>query len=160
MVEPQDMEINLENIDAFILDMDGVVTNTAHVHASAWKQMFDEYLCERARQSSEQYEPFDAEADYLRYVDGKPRYDGVKSFLESRNISIPYGSPDDPPDKETVCGLGNRKNRHFLDRLKNQGAEPYSSTVDFIRKAKSEGFRFALISASRNAKEVLEGAGL
>ena len=160
MIKPQDTEFDLKAIDAFILDMDGVVTKTARVHAAAWKQMFDEYLQERASQIDEQYKPFDSESDYLRYVDGKPRYDGVKSFLESRHIFIPYGNPDDAPEMETVCALGNRKNRYFLDRLKSQGAESYASTVDFIRKAKSEGMRFALISASRNAKEVLEAAGL
>ncbi|MGA1864548.1 MAG: trehalose-phosphatase [bacterium] len=160
MAELKNRQINLENIDAFILDMDGVVTKTARVHAAVWKQMFDEYLKERASRMDQDFKPFDIEADYLPYVDGKPRYDGVKSFLESRNISISYGNPSDPPEKKTVCGLGNRKNRYFLDHLKKYGAESYSSTVDFIHKAKSEGFRFALISASKNVKEVLEATDL
>ncbi|MGA1796362.1 MAG: trehalose-phosphatase, partial [bacterium] len=160
MIKLQDNEFDLKAIDAFILDMDGVVTKTARVHAAAWKQMFDEFLQARAGQTGEHYEPFDTGSDYLSYVDGKPRYDGVRDFLESRHIPIPYGNPDDAPEKETVCGLGNRKNRYFLDRLTNQGAESYASTVDFIRKTKSKGMRFALISASRNAKEVLEAAGL
>ena len=122
MIKPQYTEFDLTAIDAFILDMDGVVTKTARVHAAAWKQMFDEYLQARTSQSGEHYEPFDIESDYLSYIDGKPRYDGVRDFLVSRHISIPYGNPDDAPGKETVCGLGNRKNRYFLDRLKTQGA--------------------------------------
>ena len=160
MTSNHDVTIQLDRIDAVIFDMDGVVTDTARTHAAAWKHLFDEYLRERADRSGEPFHPFDADADYLRYVDGKPRYDGVESFLKSRGISLPYGGPDDPPDRETVCGLGNRKNQYFLARLKEQGAEPYQSTVEFIRALKAKGVRTAIISASRNCAEVLEAAGV
>ena len=152
--------LNLENLDAFILDMDGVVTNTARVHAISWKQTFDEYLRGRAQRYGEVFEPFDIGSDYLHYVDGKPRYDGVSSFLRSRHIEIPYGDPHDDPDKETVCGIGNRKNRYFLQWIERHGADPYPSTVEFVHKMGFQGIRFALISASQNAKMVLERSGL
>ena len=152
-------EIDLSEIAAVIFDMDGVLTDTAGVHAEAWKQLFDEYLKERAERHDE-VRPFDINSDYLLYVDGKPRYDGVRSFLESRGISLPQGSPDDSPDMETVCGLGNRKNRYFVERLKREGAKPYESSIIFIGKLTARGLRTAVISASRNAEEVLEAAGI
>jgi alpha,alpha-trehalase len=151
---------SLSEIDAVIFDMDGVITNTAAVHAAAWKQMFDEYLKKRAKQHRHQFQPFDADTDYHRYVDGKPRYDGVKSFLESRDISLPYGNPEDKPDQETICGLGNRKNQYFLQRLKKQGADIYRSSVRFVKQLQSNGVRTAVISASRNAEAVLKAAGV
>ena len=154
------MQINPSEIHAVIFDMDGVVTDTATIHAAAWKQMFDEYLEERARQQGEQFQPFDAALDYHRFVDGKPRYDGVKSFLESRGISLPYGNRKDKPDEETICGLGNRKNQYFLQRLKEQSAKVYESSIAFIKQLKSHGIRTAVISASRNAETVLEVAGV
>lgn len=150
----------LEEMEAFILDMDGVVTNTARVHALAWKQTFDHYLQHRAEERGEPFVPFDERDDYLTYVDGKPRYDGVRDFLASRHISIPFGEPNDGPDKETVCGIGNAKNRLFLQLLEAQRVEPYASSVEFVRRLRSVGVRFALISASRNAKTVLKAAGL
>jgi alpha,alpha-trehalase len=150
---------SLKEIRAVIFDMDGVITNTDTVHAAAWKQMFDEYLRQRAKRLEEQFQPFDSQADYRRYIDGKPRYDGVKSFLESRGISLPQGSPDDTPDKETIFALGNQKNRYFLERLKKEGAKPYESSVNFIKKVKALGLHTAVISSSRNAGEVLEAAG-
>jgi len=156
----QSVKIDLDKFDAAILDMDGVITRSATVHAKSWKRMFDEYLRQRAKIRGKKFVPFDKEKDYYRYVDGKPRYDGARSFLKSRGISIPYGSPDDPPDKETVCGLGNRKNQYFLDYLKEHGADSYPSTINFIRKLKDEDKRVAVISSSRNAKEVLEAAGV
>jgi alpha,alpha-trehalase len=153
-------QINLSKIDAVIFDMDGVITNTAAVHAAAWKQMFDEYLKKRAKQHGQQFQPFNADTDYHRYVDGKPRYDGVKSFLESRGISLPYGDPEDKPDQETICGLGNRKNQHFLQRLKKHGADVYQSSVRFVKQLQSNGAPTAVISASRNAEAVLKAAGV
>ncbi|HER44133.1 MAG TPA: trehalose-phosphatase, partial [Candidatus Eisenbacteria bacterium] len=150
--------LNLENIDAVILDMDGVVTSTAKVHASAWKEMFDEYLQERAERSGTEPELFDIVRDYQRYVDGKPRYEGAASFLESRGISMPFGDPADPPENETVCGLGNRKNRYFLKRLKERGASSFPSTVAFVEEMRRNKIRTAVISASRNARIVLESA--
>lgn len=151
--------IETDKYKAVILDMDGVITKSAQAHFGAWKQMFDDYLRERAARRNEEFIPF-TEQDYYRYVDGKPRYDGTKSFLESRDISLPRGRPDDPPGKETVCGLGNRKNRYFLAYLKKNGVESYQSSEDFIKSIKSRNTAVALISSSRNARAVLESAGV
>jgi len=158
MPKKQTTQIDLEAIDAFIFDMDGVITDSARTHAMAWKQMFDEFLQEKAKANDEKYEPFDDHDDYLRYVDGKPRYDGARSFLESRGISLPEGDPQDSPDRETVCGLANRKNRYFLRLLKREGVESYPSTVQLIRHLKMADIAVAVISASRNAKAVLDAA--
>ena len=139
--------------DAVIFDLDGVITRTARLHASAWKAMFDEYLERRGQP------PFDREADYRNYVDGKPRYDGVESFLESRGIDLPRGGPDDPPGRETVCGLGNRKNALFMELLEREGAEAFESSIDFIRALRRAGIRTAVVSSSRNCVPVLESVG-
>lgn len=153
-------QIDLEDIDAMVFDMDGVLTDTASIHAEAWKRMFDEYLKKRAARTGEDHEPFDRELDYLEYVDGKPRYDGVESFLESRGISIPHGDPGDDPSRETVCGLGNRKNRYFLQLLRKGNVRPYESSVEFTKALKRAGIRAAVISASRNAEDILKAAGI
>jgi beta-phosphoglucomutase family hydrolase len=152
--------IDPDRIGAVIFDMDGVVTDTASVHAAAWKRLFDDYLKERARRTGEPFRPFDADEDYRRSVDGKPRYDGVRDFLVSRSISLPEGSPSDPSDRETVCGLGNRKAGFFLAHLREHGARPYPSTVRLIRALEGKGIRTAIISASRHMAEVLDAAGL
>ena len=154
------MHIDPREIHAVIFDMDGVITDTATIHATTWKQMFDEYLKKRAERYGEHFQPFDADLDYRRYVDGKPRYDGVEGFLESRGISLPYGNRGDKPDGETVCGLGNRKNQYFVQRLKKRNVKVYESSVAFIKQLKSSGIRTAVISASRNAETVLEVAGV
>ena len=154
------LKLNGIRIAACILDMDGVVTDTARLHARAWQRMFNEFLEQRGKKFDEYLPPFDIEWDYRRYVDGKPRYDGVKSFLDARGIALPFGGPEDPPDRETICGLGNRKNGYFLAILEKERIEPYTSTVDFINQGRRRGIRFALISASRNAGKVLEAAGL
>jgi alpha,alpha-trehalase len=153
-------QLNLGEIEAVIFDMDGVITNTADIHAAAWKQLFDEYLKRRAKQNRERFQPFDAGLDYRRYVDGKPRYDGVRSFLQSRGISLPYGSPEDEPDSQTICGLGNRKNGYYLERLKKQRVKPYPSSVKLVKQLRKDGVRTAVISASRNAEAVLKAAGI
>lgn len=152
--------ISPRQFDAVIFDMDGVVTRTAHLHAAAWKRMFDNYLIEVAARKGRQCEPFDIATDYPRYVDGKPRYDGVRDFLASRGIELREGTPDDEPERETVCGLGNRKNRYFNEVLEEQGAKSYDSTVAFIRALKKAGIKTAIISASRNARRVLASAGV
>ncbi|MEA2025107.1 MAG: beta-phosphoglucomutase family hydrolase, partial [Chloroflexota bacterium] len=146
--------------DAVVFDMDGVVTDTAVVHAHAWKQLFDEYLQQRSRQTGEPFVPFDIGADYRRYVDGKPRYDGVRDFLHSREIVVPEGGPGDAPDEETICGLGNRKNLAFLDRLEADGAHAFGGAVDLVLALKRDGVAVAVISASRNMAVVLESVGL
>ena len=140
--------------------MDGVVTRTAAVHAAAWKQLFDDFLEKRAAAADLDWTPFDIDSDYRVYVDGKARYDGVRSFLASRDITLPEGAPDDPPDMETVCGLGNRKNGYFIDVLEHNGVEPFESTVRLVRCLQQLGIGTAIISASENAAAVLEAAGV
>jgi alpha,alpha-trehalase len=154
------MQLSLRDINAVVFDMDGVMTNTATIHAAAWKQMFDEYLQQRAERHNEPFRQFDISSDYRRYVDGKPRYDGVKSFLDSRGISLPYATRGNKPDQETICGLGNRKNQYYLRRLRKEGAKVYKSSVTLIKQLRSSGIRTAVISASRNAEEVLDTAGI
>jgi alpha,alpha-trehalase len=149
---------SLSDLDAVIFDMDGVVTETAVVHASAWKKLFDEFLKARADEAGEEFRPFDAKADYESYVDGKNRYDGVRSFLESRSITLPDGDPSDPPGDGTVCALGNRKDEYFLAHVKDEGVRPYESTVRLIGDLRSKGKRIGLVTASRNADQVLAGA--
>jgi trehalose 6-phosphate phosphatase len=149
-----------EKLDAVIFDLDGVVTNTAAVHARAWKRLFDDYLKKRADQSGGTFQPFEIDSDYPRYVDGKRREDGVRSFLASRDITLPEGEPDDPPTAETVRGLGKLKDGYFLKDLETNGVEIYPSTVELIEKLKANGVLVALVSASRNVKSVLAGAGL
>lgn len=146
--------------DAVLFDLDGVVTQTAKVHAAAWKRLFDDYLEERAKRGAEAQRPFDADADYNEYVDGKPRYEGVKSFLESRGMALPYGSPDDPEDAETVCGLGNRKNRLFNVQLDRHGVDRYPEAIALIRLLRRRGFRTAVVSSSKNCQAVLKTAGI
>ncbi|MFH0757556.1 MAG: beta-phosphoglucomutase family hydrolase [Bacteroidota bacterium] len=146
--------------DAVIFDLDGVITKTALVHASAWKKMFDEYLRSREERFGESFREFTHAGDYLPYVDGKPRYKGVASFLESRGIDIPLGEPEDDPEKETVCGLGNRKNIMFNRVLDEEGVEVYGSTVEILHKLKAAGVRIGVASSSKNCKPVLEKAGL
>jgi trehalose 6-phosphate phosphatase len=152
--------ISKSEVDGVIFDLDGVVTRTAIVHAAAWKRLFDEYLEQHAAREGASFQPFDADRDYRQYVDGKPRYDGVVSFLESRGISLAYGQPTDPPDRETVCGLGNRKNQYFLEQLREHGVDVYQSTVEFIHSLRARGIRTAIISASKNCAEVLKVAGI
>jgi alpha,alpha-trehalase len=148
-----------ERFDAMVFDLDGVITRTAKVHAAAWKTMFDDYLAQ-CTPSGEQYIPFDVETDYRQYVDGKPRYEGVRSFLEARGVNLPYGNPDDPPGRETVCGLGNRKNALFLEELRMNGVEVYASSIALIRTLREAGFRTAVVSSSRNCQAVLEAANI
>jgi beta-phosphoglucomutase family hydrolase len=148
------------NFDAVIFDLDGVITKTALVHAAAWKKMFDEYLRSREKRFDEPFREFTHAGDYLPYVDGKPRYKGVESFLESRGIDISFGDPSDDPDKETVCGLGNRKNIMFNKVLDEEGVEVYESSVEMLEGLKAAGVRIGVASSSKNCKPVLEKAGL
>jgi beta-phosphoglucomutase family hydrolase len=148
------------SFDAVIFDLDGVITKTALVHSSAWKKMFDEYLLEREKKYGESFREFSHENDYLPYVDGKPRYKGVESFLQSRGINIPFGEPEDEPGKETVCGLGNRKNEAFNEVLERDGVQVYETTVALIRELKQKGIRVGVASSSKNCKAVLERAGI
>ncbi len=152
--------LNARDFDAAIFDMDGVVTQTATVHAAAWKRLFDEYLVERTKRGKSSFEPFDIDVDYRRYVDGRPRYDGVEAFLASRGVSLARGSPTDPPDLETVCGLGNRKDAYFLARAESEGVRAYEGTVHLIWRLRDNGVKTGVFSASRNAETVLRAAAV
>mgnify|MGYP006288635199 CR=1 FL=1 len=152
--------IESTRLEAVILDLDGVVTNTAGLHARAWKEIFDQLLRNRAVQNGAPYEPFDADSDYRRYVDGKPRYDGVRDFLASRDISLPEGDSDDPPDAETICGVGNRKNHRFHELLQDEGPGVYDDAVTQINRWHESGIKSAIVSSSRNCKAVLHAGGL
>lgn len=145
--------------EAVVFDLDGVITKTATTHSRAWKKMFDDYLNSRSIIHGEEFKEFTS-GDYLTFVDGKPRYEGVKSFLESRKINLPTGTPEDSPELETVCGLGNRKNEAFNDVLKKEGVEVYPSTVRLLEQLKRDNIRIGVASSSKNAKSVLEAAGL
>ena len=145
---------------ACLFDLDGVLTKTAIVHAAAWKRMFDEYLRGRAERSGDDFVPFDSDADYGEYVDGKPRADGVRSFLASRGIELPDGDPDDPPSAETISGLGNRKNKLVLDLIHEQGVEAYEGSIRYLEAACDAGLRRAVVSSSTNCHDVLVAAGI
>ena len=145
---------------AWLFDLDGVITDTASVHAAAWKRTFDGYLKEVSERERRPFEPFEIDPDYYRYVDGKPRYDGVDSFLRSRGIVLGCGHPNDPPDRETVCGLGNRKNAMFNEVLRSRGVEVFGSSVALIQELRSRGRRVAVVTSSKNCDAVLEAAGI
>jgi len=159
VTEPGRPAISLDRLEAVVFDTDGVLTDTASVHAAAWKRLFDEHLTQRAARPGEPFRAF-TEADYLRHVDSRPRYDGVAGFLASRDISLPWGDPSDPPDRETVCGLGNAKDRLFVAQLRDHGAQAFPTSVGFVRRLRERGLRTAVASASRNMVAVLEAAGL
>lgn len=147
-------------IRACLFDLDGVLTQTAHLHAAAWKEMFDGFLRARATRAGETFVPFDVVTDYDEYVDGKPRCDGVRSFLESRRIHLPEGEPDDPPDAETIAGLGNRKNELVLSLIRTTGVEPYEGSVRYVRAVRDAELRRAVVSASANCRDILAAAGI
>jgi beta-phosphoglucomutase family hydrolase len=149
-----------DGIHVCLFDLDGVLTKTAKVHAAAWEEMFNAYLRERAARTGEQFVPFDPVADYDEYVDGKPRYEGVQSFLLARGIELPRGAPSDPPDAETVDGLGNRKNEIVLRLIHEQGVEAYEGSVRYVRAARDAGLRRAVVSSSTNCRDVLVAAGI
>src|SRR5437763_1254261 len=149
-----------DGIRACLFDLDGVITDTARVHAAAWKEMFDAFLSERAERSGEAFVPFDPARDYDEYVDGKPRYDGVRSFLAARGIDLPEGSPDDAPDRETISGLGNRKNEIVLRLIREDGVDAYPGSVRYLQAAVDAGLRRAVVSSSTNCRDVLEAAGI
>jgi beta-phosphoglucomutase family hydrolase len=146
--------------EAWLFDLDGVITDTASVHAAAWKRTFDEYLKVVSEREERSYEPFKIDPDYYRYVDGKPRYAGVDSFLRSRGIIVDWGDPNDPPSKETVCGIGNRKNALFNEILRLQGVEVFESSVALVQELRTRGRRVAVVTSSKNCDAVLEAAGI
>jgi beta-phosphoglucomutase family hydrolase len=159
MMKPPE-QIKLSELEAFLFDLDGVVTRTASVHASAWKKLFDDFLERRARADGAVFVPFDLVIDYQGYVDGRPREGGVRTFLAARGISLPAGRPDDGPEVQTLNGLGKRKDQYFTQALSEHGVEVYEGTVSFIRDARARGVRTAIVSSSQNCAAVLEAAGL
>ena len=160
MPRPNSERVNRDQYDAVLLDLDGVITDTASIHAACWKQMFDEYLQKRATERGEAFRPFDIATDYRLYVDGKPRYDGVRDFLTSRGIRLPEGSPGDAPQAETVDGLGDRKNDLVNRIIEDKGVEPYEGSVELIRQLRHRGFKIAVVTSSQNCSAVLKAAKL
>ncbi len=149
-----------ERFDAVLFDLDGVLTDTARIHAAAWKQTFDAFLEQRAEREGTAFRDFDADSDYLRYVDGKPRYDGVRDVLHSRGIDLPEGEPSDPPERETVCGVGNRKDALVNEAIRTLGVTPYPGSVAWIEQLRGAGLRAAVVSSSANCAAVLRAAGI
>ncbi len=147
-------------VRACLFDLDGVLTQTAKVHAAAWKEAFDGYLWQRAERTGDDFVPFDAIADYDSFVDGKPRADGTRSFLQSRQIDLPEGDADDPPDAETVQGVGNRKNDIVLRRIRDDGVQAYDGSVAYVRAARDAGLGRAVVSSSTNCRDVLVAADI
>jgi beta-phosphoglucomutase family hydrolase len=145
-------------VTACLFDLDGVLTQTALVHNAAWKQTFDTFLETWSSQHGLPFVPFDSGADYHDYVDGRPRADGVRTFLASRGITLPEGSPDDGPDQQTVNGIGNKKNVLVLQKIKEGAVQVYEGSVEYLKAARDAGLRRAVVSASANCKDVLEAA--
>ena len=150
--------ITAERFDAVLFDLDGVLTDTARIHAGCWKVMFDDFLRERAEAAGGDFRAFDIGTDYRLYVDGKPRFDGVRDFLASRGIPLPEGAPDAAPGEESVCGLGNRKNEMVNAAIAEQGVEAYPGSVALVRRLRDEGIKTAVVSSSTNCETVLVAA--
>ncbi|MGI5211691.1 HAD family hydrolase [Plantactinospora sp. CA-290183] len=149
-----------DHVTACLFDLDGVLTQTARVHNAAWARTFDDFLQRHAALTGEPFRPYDPAADYNRYVDGRQRADGVRTFLASRGITLPEGHPDDPPGADTVNGVGNRKNVVLLQRIRTDGVQPYAGSVDYLHAAQRAGLRRAVVSASANCADVVMAAGL
>lgn len=152
--------ITADRFDAVLFDLDGVLTDTARLHAACWKEMFDDFLRKRAENGPEPFRPFDTDRDYRQFVDGKPRYDGVRDFLASRGIALPEGTPEDPPGHQTVCGLGNRKDALVKQRIASVGVDAYPGSIRLVGHVRGLGIRTAVVSASANCAAVLEAAGI
>lgn len=151
-------DLDLTRFDAVLFDLDGVLTDTAALHAAAWKRMFDEFLQRWSEEHGHPFMPFRIDPDYLQYVDGKPRFEGVASFLESRRIVLPEGEPTDAPDTDTIHGLGTRKNELILRLIDEEGVTPFPGSVAFVRHVRDAGLRTAVVSSSKNAGQVLAAA--
>ncbi|MBA2253455.1 MAG: hypothetical protein H0W13_12260, partial [Nitrospirales bacterium] len=156
-VVPRDrtMPLDLTRFNAALFDLDGVVTKTAAVHARAWQHLFNDYLRVDSTRTGRPFRPFDIEYDYRQYVDGKPRYEGVKSFLDSREIALPWGAPDDGPEEDTIYGLGNKKDGYFQIYLGETGVDVYPETVRFLRMVRDHGMKTAVVSSSNHCAQVL-----
>lgn len=154
------VDVDWSKYKAVLIDLDGVLTDTARVHSSAWKETFDKYLRRRVRGTRERFVPFDIGSDYRKYVDGKPRFDGVDTFLRSRNIVLPWGDPSDPPGYETVCAIGNKKNLLIGRKLDQYGVDVYPGSVPVLKELLERGLALAVVTSSANATAVLKAAGL
>ncbi len=152
------MAITADRFDAVLFDLDGVLTDTARIHAGCWKAMFDAFLRERAQTAGEDLRPFEIGTDYRLHVDGKPRFDGVRDFLASRGIALPEGAPDGAAGEESVCGLGNRKNEMVNVAIAEQGVEAYPGSVALVRRLRDQGIKTAVVSSSTNCETVLVAA--
>jgi beta-phosphoglucomutase family hydrolase len=149
-----------DRFDAVLFDLDGVLTSTAEIHASAWKRMFDDYLRRRAAERTEPFRPFEIETDYRQFVDGRPRYEGVRTFLDSRGIKLPQGTPDSPPGEESVCGLGNVKDALVQEAIDAGKVRSFPGSIEFARRIKRDGLKTAVVTSSRNCTPVLKAAGI
>jgi beta-phosphoglucomutase family hydrolase len=152
--------ITPDRFDAVLFDLDGVLTSTAKIHSRCWKTMFDDFLRRRATERKEVFQPFDIDTDYKRHVDGKLRYEGVKSFLAARNIALAEGTPEDLPAADTVCGLGNRKDELVKAAIDQGEVESYPGSVALVRWLRQQGIRTAVVSSSNNCEQVLRAAGI
>jgi beta-phosphoglucomutase family hydrolase len=152
--------ITTDRYEAVLFDLDGVLTATARIHASCWKQMFDGFLRTRAEASGEPFQPFEIATDYKTYVDGKLRHEGVRSFLDSRRITLPEGDPDAPPGGETIHGLGNLKNKLFNEIVASEGVDIYEASVEVVRRLRDLGIETAVVTASKNCGTILKAAGI
>lgn len=155
-----EMTITRDRFDAVLFDLDGVLTSTAKVHAVCWKRAFDEFLQRRAQEVGEPSDPFDIDRDYKLYVDGRSRLDGIRTFIKARGIEIPEGGPDAPTDQDTVWRLSERKNELVLEVIASEGVEPFAGAVALVRHLRAEGFKLAVVSASKNCASVLAAAGI
>jgi len=155
-----DCDADLGPFPALLFDLDGVITRTATIHSAAWKRLFDEFGERWAAEHGTSWTPFDIGVEYMEYVDGRRRYDGVDAFLRSRGIELPWGDASDSQDEQTVAGLGNRKNRYFAEQLSKTPAEVFDDTVELIHAEKERGKKIAVVSASENCRAILEGVGL
>jgi beta-phosphoglucomutase family hydrolase len=154
------MKIEGREVTAAILDLDGVITDTATLHAKAWERVWNEFLAQSESSTGQRHSPFSYHADYLKYLDGKPRYQGAEAFVKSRRIDIPFGHPGDEPGLATICAIGNLKNRYYLALLDQEGPSIYADTVDVVKRWRSEGIKTAVVSSSRNCRKVLGAVGI
>ena len=161
MSAPMQQKVKLPaDIRACLFDMDGVLTQTAKLHSEAWKAMFDTFLKTRAEADGNEFVPFDIATDYVKYVDGRLRQDGVRAFLESRGIHLPEGSPDDDENQQTINGLGTRKNNRVVEMIRTEGVETFPDAIAFLDAVRSAGFKTAVVSASKNTPDVLRVTNL
>ncbi len=154
------IKYNDKLFDTVICDLDGVLTDTASLHNEAWKQMFDLFLQEYSQKHSIPFAPFDPAEEYLKYIDGRPRYEGASAFIASRGIDFPFGDPDDPPGKETICSLANKKNQLYQSLIETEGVKAFPDAVEKVKQWQTRGYKLAVISASKNCRKILNVANL